>query len=48
MLSVLDGYPGSLKNRADFTGSAVDISLIQFCFTALVQVSEKTNTGVEL
>eukprot|EP00105_Crassostrea_gigas_P025855 XP_011446570.1 PREDICTED: uncharacterized protein LOC105341643 [Crassostrea gigas] len=28
---------GSLKNRADFTGSAVDISLIQFCFTALVQ-----------
>ena len=29
---------GSLKDKGDFTGSWVDIGLIQFCFTSLVQV----------
>ena len=29
---------GSLKDKWDFTGSLVDIGLIQFCFTSLVQV----------
>ena len=29
---------GSLKDKWDFTGSWVDIGLIQFCFTSLVQV----------
>ena len=33
---------GSLKYKWDFTGSWVDIGLIQFCFTSLVQVKKIT------
>lgn len=29
---------GALKDHGDFTGSAIDTSLIQFCFSTLVQV----------
>ena len=30
----------ALKDRCDFTGDAIDINLIQFCFSNLVQVRQ--------
>ena len=34
---------GSFKDCGYFTGNAVDMNLIQFCFSMLVQVRKKTN-----